>query len=177
VQSYPLLRPDGAESGVWACGACHRAHAQTRRNALPETEANRTRAEQCCVPRTCRICGRPTERDVLGDHAGVHLECLPAPAPPHATMTGPWARLLYRRMSDISEEGYAAGWRIGLEFALWRMLQGGDRRYGQTVVSADDLEELRLLSERAGGWIWTDRDGSDQPQLVPWEVWKIKSSE
>ncbi len=172
MQSYPLQRPDGTESGVWACGACHRAHAQTSRHALPETHANRARAEQCCVPRACRICGRQTVRDVLGDYPSVHVECLPAPPPPHASMTGPWARLLYRRMSDISEDGYAAGWLIGNEFSLWRMLHGGDPRYGQTVVSPDDLEELRVLSEQAGGWIWTDRDGRDEVQLVPFDTWR-----
>jgi hypothetical protein len=75
-------------------------------------------------------------------------------------------------MSDISEDGYAAGWRIGHEFALWRMRHGGDRRYGQVVVSDETIEELRLLSERAGGWIWTDRESSDEVQLVPFDTWQ-----
>ncbi len=172
MNSYALLRPDGAASGVWACGACHRAHAQTRRGTAPASDANRARAEQCCVPRQCRVCGIPTTPDVLGDYPVVHDTCLPPPRPPHPSMGNPWARLLHRRMSDISEDGYAAGWLIGNEYSLWRMLQGGDRRYGQIVVTSEDLEELRLLSEQAGGWIWTDRDGSDQPQLVSFDAWQ-----
>ncbi len=171
MNSYPLLRPDGTASGVWACGACHRAHAQTH-GIAPVSDANHDRAERCCVPRECRICGGPTARDVLGDYPSVHDTCLPPPRPLHLSMADPWARLLYRRMSDISEDGYAAGWRIGNEYALWRMLQGGDRRYGQIVVSSEDLDELRLLSEHAHGWIWTDRHGTDEPQLVSFATWR-----
>jgi hypothetical protein len=75
-------------------------------------------------------------------------------------------------MSDISQEGYAGGWVLDNEFALWRMLQGGDPRYGRYVVTAGDLEELRLLSEQAGGWIWTGGDDAGTTQLVPFQAWR-----
>jgi hypothetical protein len=38
--------------------------------------------------------------------------------------------LLEELMSQISEEGFSAGWMKNLEFDLWRIINGGDRRYG-----------------------------------------------
>jgi hypothetical protein len=175
MNSYELRRPDGTGAGVWGCGACHRVHAGTVGTGTSASDANRDSAEACCVPRTCSFCGRVTERDVLGRYPAVHEACLAAamaPGPPHPSMENPWARLLYRRMSDISEEGYYAGWLIGNEFSLWRMLEGGGRCYGQCVVSDADLEELRLLSERANGWIWTGGSDEHVPQLVSFARWE-----
>lgn len=170
MDSYPFLRPDGAETGAWGCGACHRAHAQTNRNSLPQSEANHASAERCCVPRHCGVCGKTTERDVFGNYAYVHPECLPPLPAPHASMASPWARLLHRRLSDLSQDGYGGGWVLDNEFALWRMLQGGDPRHGWYVVTPEDLDELRVLSEQAGGWIWTGDD--DRPRLVSFERWR-----
>ena len=86
-------------------------------------------------------------------------------------MDSPWARLLFRRMSDISEDCYAAAWLIGNEYSLWQMLQGASPNYGMCEVSGEELEELRVLSEKANGWIWTDGEGSYNPRLVSFEEW------
>jgi hypothetical protein len=171
MNSYELRRQDGTESGVWACGACHRPHAQTIRAGVPVSDANRSRAESCCVPRNCGRCGLPTERDVLGDYRRIHTACVPPPDPPHPSMRNPWARLLFRRMSDISEECWAAAWLIGNEYQLWSALAGENSRYGQCDLSADDIEELRVLSTQAQGWIWTGGPGVYTPQLVSVDTW------
>ena len=42
---------------------------------------------------------------------------------------------------------------------------GGDVRY-------EDLEELRILSEHARGWIWTGPDKEYTPQLVTLVEWE-----
>ncbi len=171
MNSYELTRPDGTPSGAWACGACDRVHVQTVRNYKPVSEANHARADLCCVPRNCAYCGLPTERDVVGDFPRVHATCIPPPDPPHPSMANPWARLLFRRMSDISEECWAAAWLIGNEYALWQMLQGDTRRFGQCEVLADELDELRLLSDQAQGWIWTGGAGIYIPQFVSLDEW------
>jgi hypothetical protein len=167
---YQLWRPDGSPSGAWACGACHRVHAQSF-GRLPNSDDNRHRAERCCAPQSCRYCGKATAPDVLGDSSTYHLECLPAPDPPHPSLANPWARLLYRRMSDISEDGWAAGWLLGNEFALWDAVHGGRRSYGQHVLSDEEIEELRVLSEAAQGWILTGHADEHAPQLVSFERW------
>ncbi len=168
------MRPDGSGSGAWACGSCHRVHAQTRGSPGSAGAANRERAEACCVPRICRFCGRPTQPDVLGDFPSAHPECLAEAVreeEPHPTMADPWARLLFRRMSEISEECYYARWRFGNEYTLWRMLEGGSRQYGQGEVSEEELEELRVLSERVNGWIWTGETEEYLPRLVTFDEW------
>jgi hypothetical protein len=75
------------------------------------------------------------------------------------------ARSLEERMSDISEDHYAAGWMSGLQYDLWQMLRGGPRYYGMGSVSEADVTELRRLSEDAGGW----HDGN---RLVPLDEWR-----
>ena len=68
------------------------------------------------------------------------------------------AEALAIHMSNISEDYYCAGWLCGLEFTLWAMVQGGDRRFGLGTVTEDEIATLRSLSERAGGWIVWDDD-------------------
>ena len=68
------------------------------------------------------------------------------------------------RMSNISEDCYCAGWMSGLEYDLWKMVRGGDRSYGMCRVSDDDVEQLRVLSEMAGGW----HDGA---RFIPIDEW------
>jgi hypothetical protein len=72
-------------------------------------------------------------------------------------------------MSNISEECYCAGWMMGLEYALWDMVLGGSRRYGQSEASEAQVTEMRRLSERAGGWVrWQDDVGE---VFVPLDEW------
>ncbi len=88
-------------------------------------------------------------------------------------MRSPWARLLYWRMSEVSEDCYAARWLIGNEVSLWRMLQGLDRRYGHCLVSDEVIEELRVLSVQANGWIWTGHpEPYQEARLVSFDEWE-----
>lgn len=86
----------------------------------------------------------------------------------------PWTvdhRALYALMAAVSEECYCAGWMMGNEFALWRILidPTGNRQYGQSEVTGEQVADMRVLSDRIGGWIgWYD-DG-DEPGL-PSEEW------
>lgn len=70
-------------------------------------------------------------------------------------------RLLIERMGDISENHYAAGWMSGLEQSLWRGIQSTEPyRYGQGVITAEDIADLRQLALDAGGWP-DPRDGDN----------------
>lgn len=69
--------------------------------------------------------------------------------------------LLAFRMSELSEEYVCAEWECDTEFKLWKMLQGGPRAWGFGDVTQDEIDELRALSERAGGWC-TWRWGEDR---------------
>ena len=118
---------------------------------------NRESAEKCCVPRNCQYCGEQTDRDLFGEYRWAHEKCVPKyePAPLHPSMANPFVRLLYQKMSAISEDCWAAGWMTGNEYALWDALHGDSHRYGWSHISYEELEELRVLSELAGGWIST----------------------
>ena len=75
-------------------------------------------------------------------------------------------------MLRISEDAYAARWRIGNEYALWLVLQeSASDRYGRYDISPEEIEELRLLAQHANGWIWTGGKNSYAPQLVSFERW------
>lgn len=174
MNSYRLLLPDCEPSDVWACGQCGRAHIAVIGTGPSASDSNRERAEACCVPRQCGFCGKPTERNAIGDYPPHHDTCLASVLQPdlsHRSMVDPWARLLYRRMSEISEKCYAAGWLLGNEFMLWRALNHGSSAYGRGELSAEELEELQVLAERANGWIWTGPVDDHLPRLVSFSEW------
>ena len=64
-------------------------------------------------------------------------------------------RRLVDLMSDISEDAYCAGWNSGNEYRLWAMLAepGDSGIYSRTVVTDEQIAEMRRLSELIGGWI------------------------
>jgi hypothetical protein len=179
MNSYELLRPDGAGTGIWACGECHKPHVVAWRANKPVADLNKKAAEECCAPRLCHYCGRPTEQDWSGQFEWAHAGCVPKyePPPPHPSMANPFARLLYEKMSAISQDFWCAGWMWGNEFALWEILHGDRHEYGAGVVTYEDLEELRVLSEHANGWIWTGRGREHTPQLVTFAHWKALFAE
>lgn len=82
---------------------------------------------------------------------------------------------LYELMSDISEECYCAGWMTGNEFFLWSVINGGNRKYGMGVVTDDQIQKLKSLSEELGGWIFWYDSGSDSdkwgPKFITMEKW------
>ncbi len=86
----------------------------------------------------------------------------------------PTARELADYMSNLSEEAYCAGWMQGLEFELWEAVVSGPRNYGRLQVSRH-IEQLRRLSEAAGGWIVFD--DRDEESLLPKEEWEKRFNE
>ncbi len=76
-------------------------------------------------------------------------------------LKGPQAGVLARVMSGLSEEYYCAGWLIGCEYALWADMTGNEvAGVHGWKITAEEIEELRLLHEWAGGWVvWSDEVG------------------
>jgi hypothetical protein len=72
-------------------------------------------------------------------------------------------------MSEISERAYHAGWMDGLELALWAMVCGGPRRYGQITVDEETIAKLGALSAQFGGWI---RFGDNDEEFVSLGEWQ-----
>jgi hypothetical protein len=64
--------------------------------------------------------------------------------------------LLEEFMSEISEAGFSAGWMGDLEFDLWEILNGDKRRYGHHIITQDELDQLKSLSDKCGCWIVYD---------------------
>lgn len=73
-------------------------------------------------------------------------------------------------MIRISEEGYSAGWIKALEFDLWEIINGGNRRYGTYEVTQNDIDEINSLTQKCGCWIIFD-DANDETaiDLKTWE--------
>ena len=142
MRSYELLGQEGIGSGIWECGECHKPHLVATKANKPVSEMNREAAEKCCAPRNCRYCGQITERDWSGQFRWAHEACIPKyePTPPlHPSMANPYARLLYKKMSDISEDCWCAGWMMGNEYALWKILRGDRHDYGWGGIAYEDL--------------------------------------
>lgn len=190
LPAYELLMPDGSGSGVWACGNCHEVHMAGNSGSQKHGEWNREKAERCCV---CNYCGGFLDRtkEVVGvghakcsddayalsrqetaakKAASTHVP-IGEPIPPETE--NPWPCLLYRKMSDISEEHWCAGWTIGNEFSLWDILQARGGEYGALAVEAGDIETLRVFSEKAGGWIvWDDEEGPRFMLMADWLAYR-----
>ncbi|EGF89171.1 hypothetical protein ABI_45180 [Asticcacaulis biprosthecium C19] len=64
-------------------------------------------------------------------------------------------RRLYELMSDISEEAIFAGWINHNEYRLWAMISepGNSRIFRGTVVTDEQVLEMRRLSKLVDGWI------------------------
>ena len=56
-------------------------------------------------------------------------------------------------MGNISERCYSAGWESNLEYVLWDTLFSGPRKYGQDLITKDDIDSLKRYSEIANSWI------------------------
>jgi hypothetical protein len=59
-------------------------------------------------------------------------------------------------MSELSEETYTAGWMDGLEYALWKAVIDGPRKYGRLDIDEKTIKTLDELSASSGGWIYFD---------------------
>ena len=73
-------------------------------------------------------------------------------------------------MSRISEAGYSAGWMNTLEFDLWEIIKGGNRRYCSYEITQEEINELISLSQNCGCWIVYDDVNDETPiDLKTWE--------
>lgn len=59
-------------------------------------------------------------------------------------------------MSHLSEKCYSAGWMEGLEYVLWDALSTGQRKYGQSIISKQEIDQLVELSKDCNCWIYYD---------------------
>lgn len=80
-------------------------------------------------------------------------------------------KALINLMKEISEDCWCAGWKRGLEYALWEIVQNpSNNEYGQGKVSLEDIQSLKEISSEIGGWfIQSDKPGA--PLFVPMEEW------
>lgn len=181
--------PLRSEAGVvfaYACGHCYNVQGGPHRYTLtpPDTgllEHMRMDAEQCC---RCSFC----QKQLSDDRGFLSSACEPCQAA-HDTAeearfeAGRAAREAEQKrrreavlasvalaknedaawrlcslVRTISENCYCAGWSVGIEYELWEQMETGQSY--SCGPGPDDLEQLRELSERAGGWwVWKDGDG------------------
>ena len=74
--------------------------------------------------------------------------------------------LLRMVMSEISDERWCASWLAGLEYILWEVAVGKRN----DVCGPDEIEQLKYLSEKCGGWVVWNNQAIDQ-KFVPIEEW------
>jgi len=189
VNPIPLASPAG-DVFAYACGTCLnvRMLGETIGEADVAAQAARSleQATACC---TCRSCQTPLP-------ARGFRECAACAAVSRARNEARWAacraedaareaahlaatkdarasELLLSRMQRISESEWAAGWMTGLEYVLWEALSGEPPTH---QFYAEDLTELRELSEACGGW-WVWNDGTCFVSLGEWREIYEKTKE
>lgn len=79
-------------------------------------------------------------------------------------------RELAEAISAISQEGYAASWMMGVEYACWDACHGGRRQYGNTEITDEQVQKLLALSLACGGWIVWSRQ-TEREEWVPRRLW------
>lgn len=81
---------------------------------------------------------------------------------------------LIELMAKYSEEYYAAGWLMDVEFQLWEDLTrcGQDESLGKYPgYFSEILEELGKEAAKEGGWAYWDKDAMS-PRFVTFREWK-----
>jgi hypothetical protein len=181
------LRSEAGVVFAYACGHCYNVQGGSHRYTLEPPDAAhlehmRLDAEQCC---RCRYCQKqlPDDRGLLSGacepcqathdaaeearwEAGREereasqrrqREMVLASVALAKNEDAAWR--IMSMIRSISEEYYAAGWLCGIEYELWEALVETDRRqFGVGELPESDADQLRALSERAGGW-WVWQDG------------------
>ena len=84
---------------------------------------------------------------------------------------GPSQTALAEYMSELSEEAYAAGWMQGLEYTLWKAVVDGPRAFGRLHLGEAQIERLKELSSRCGGWVYFDE--STEETFIDLGRWKM----
>ncbi len=65
-------------------------------------------------------------------------------------------RILADLMSDFSEKCCSANWLQNLEYVLWDTITTGQRKFGQDIISQQDINKLIQLSKVCDCWIYYD---------------------
>ncbi len=80
--------------------------------------------------------------------------------------------LVYMRY--LSEEIWAAGWLMGIEYELWewvaRRRNGTEPASKFELANLPDIEALSWLAEQAGGW-WHWDEAAKGPKFAPLNEW------
>lgn len=91
--------------------------------------------------------------------------------PPEARLSA-GERVLFRLMSAVSEDCYAAGWMSGTEEAVWDLAHGRLSRWGLLDNRQLDpqMDEILWVAETIGKWIvWEDHEtGLTAVPLAEW---------
>jgi hypothetical protein len=74
---------------------------------------------------------------------------------------------LYRKMAEMSESQYAAGWCVGFEFDLWEQIQTKSDR----PFNAHDVAEIITLYNECSGW-WVHDDHFKDQVFLSLREWK-----
>lgn len=89
--------------------------------------------------------------------------------------TQPGQRALLVYMRHLSEENWAAGWLMDLEYTLWDWVARWRSRSEPASeferANRADIEVLSWLAEQAGGWWHRDATTSRGPKFVPLTEW------
>lgn len=74
-------------------------------------------------------------------------------------------------MRETSFEYGLAGWSAGLEYRLWDLMQAAvsGRRPRKHEPSKNELDELRRLHAKAGGWFFWDEENEET--FIPTAAW------
>lgn len=75
-------------------------------------------------------------------------------------------------MSDISEKCYTAGWIHNLEYVLWYAMHNGAFKFGQDIITVEEIEELKRLSRECNCWIYFDDDTEET--AIDFVLWQKK---
>jgi len=104
------------------------------------------------------------------------MEASKAPATQESTAIAtlsPTAADLRDFMSQLSEDCYCAGWMHDLEYLLWSAVMNGPVHQGNWDITQSDIDRLRLLARRAGGWIIWDKSLPGEACL-PIDQWLMR---
>jgi len=72
-------------------------------------------------------------------------------------------------MSELSELAYTAGWMDELEFSLWDAINHKITEYGNLIFTEQIIDNLKELSDKAGGWIIFDE--KKEETFLTWKEW------
>lgn len=81
------------------------------------------------------------------------------------------ARELRALMSEVSEDHYAAGWLVNLEFILWRLIfENTEEGFGFGPLSFENRSRLIELTHRCQGW-WIYSASISGRKFLTYDEW------